>query len=857
MGGGEVTQSVKTLGIFLMLTAPSAAAPAPPAVHSFVVAQCSGCHNATLKRGNLDLVHLPFVPAERDNFAIWTKVHDRVRDGEMPPVRSASLTRAAREAFLESLSPPLIAADRTRYAASGRSVMRRLNRQEYENTLRDLLGAPWLQIQDMLPEDGVAYKFNKSGEALDVSHVHMNQYLAAADYALREVLPQTQSKPVPVTQRFYSRDMNSFFGQIRFPSNERDVYPVVGNTADVEELHRTGRRKPGDPKSPTREIEGMAVVCSSYEPIELHFNKFTAPVSGRYKLRLYANTVWVGPTKGEKWWKPDPENISAGRTDEPITVYSERPPRQQRWLGRFDVHPQAQTNELDVYLLKGETIRVDAARFFRSRPVTGGWHNPLATKDGQPGVSFRWLEAEGPIVDQWPSAGPTLMFGNLPYSAGDKGGAVYQSNSPAVDARRLLAAFLKRAYRRPVPEGELERFAKVADKAMASGYSFTDAMISAYSAVLVSPSFITLEEQPRPPGQLRPGIAAVVFPLEHGAGRRAEATRHLQSPAGPRSAAGADRTPARGRAGRSASCATFLDYWLDLRKLNNTSPDENLYPDYYLDDYLVESAGDETRAFFTAMLESNLPARNVVASDFAMLNERLADLYGIPGVHGSALRRVALPADSVRGGLLTQASVLKVTANGTTTSPVLRGVWINERILGRLVPPPPSGVPPVEPDVRGTKTIRDQLAQHRSQTFCKSCHARIDPPGFALESFDVAGGDREKYRAVGGEGKPAEGVGKNGHLFEFRYALPVDPSGTLPDGRSFANVRELKNLLLTDERQIARNLASQLVVYATGSPVRFGDRPQLEAILDRARNSGYGTADLIDAVIQSELFRSK
>ena len=266
----------------------------------------------------------------------------------------------------------------------------------------------------------------------------------------------------------------------------------------------------------------------------------------------------------------------------------------------------------------------------------------------------------------------------------------------------------------------------------------------------------------------------------------------------------------------------FLDYWLDLRKLNNTSPDASLYPDYYLDDFLVESSGDETRAFFTEMLRRNLPARNVVASDFAMLNQRLAEHYGIPGVVGAAIRPVTLPADSPRGGLMTQASVLKVTANGTTTSPVLRGVWISERILGRLVPPPPSGVPAVESDTRGATTIRDQLAKHRSQPVCRSCHARIDPAGFALESFDVAGGQRDRYRGIGGEEKPPEGIGKGGHFFEFHYALPVDASGVLPDGRSFADVRELKKMLLTDERQIARNLASQLVVYATGAPVRFG-----------------------------------
>ena len=167
------------------------AAVTPPAVRSFVGTQCVGCHNPKLKQGNLDLASLAFEPARADNFAIWAKVHDRVRDGEMPPVPSPTLTKAAKDSFLTALSAPLIAADRARYAASGRSVIRRLNRQEYENTLRDLLSAPWLQIQELLPEDGIVAKFNKSGEALDVSHVHMNQYLTAADYALRRPPPPT------------------------------------------------------------------------------------------------------------------------------------------------------------------------------------------------------------------------------------------------------------------------------------------------------------------------------------------------------------------------------------------------------------------------------------------------------------------------------------------------------------------------------------------------------------------------------------------------------------------------------------------------------------------------------------------
>jgi hypothetical protein len=300
----------------------------------------------------------------------------------------------------------------------------------------------------------------------------------------------------------------------------------------------------------------------------------------------------------------------------------------------------------------------------------------------------------------------------------------------------------------------------------------------------------------------------------------------------------------------------FLDYWLDLRRVNATSPDSTLYPDYYLDDLLVESATAETQVFFTELLRGDLPARNIVASDFAMLNERLAAHYGLPPVEGAALRRVPLPPDSPRGGLLTQASVLKVTANGTTTSPVLRGVWVMERILGKPLPPPPAAVPAIEPDTRGATTIREQLDKHRTEAACAGCHAKIDPAGFALESFDVMGGFRQRYRALG-DGEREKGFGKNGQPFAFHLAQAVDPSGQLPDGRKFRNIGELKALLLQDERQIARNFVQQLVVYATGAPVQFGDRPEIERILDNTRSCQYGVRSLIQEIIQSELFRKK
>jgi hypothetical protein len=221
------------------------------------------------------------------------------------------------------------------------------------------------------------------------------------------------------------------------------------------------------------------------------------------------------------------------------------------------------------------------------------------------------------------------------------------------------------------------------------------------------------------------------------------------------------------------------------------------------------------------------------------------------------MRKVALPGDSERGGIMTQASILKVTANGTTTSPVLRGVWIMERILGsRFVQP--TGIPALEPDIRGAVTIRQQLDKHRADPTCASCHRKMDPPGFALESFDVMGGWRDRYRAFAENAKPEPGIGLSGQRFAFHYGLPVDAAGVLQDGRSFQDIREFKQLLLDhEERTVARNIAGQLVTYGTGAPVGFSDRQQVDAILDRTRASGYGVRDIVHGIVESDLFRNK
>lgn len=887
----------------LFLLAPLAAlAPAsvaaPPDLNRFLTKYCTDCHDSDTKKADLDVTTFKLDLDNRQNFSRWVLLYDKVTAGEMPPKKKARPDAADLKTFTADLASALTAADNTRAATEGRATQRRLNRYEYENALRDLLHAPWLQIRDTLPEDGEASRFNKIGDALDISHVQMARYLSVADLALRQVATTLADQPPTKTIRFYAREQRSFTGKMRFSvfntRPERATFAVLGTTGQPDVRTSKAPITVGDADPVMREQEAVGVVASTYEPLEITFNRFIAPVSGRYKLRFKTWTVWVGPGQGNRWYIPDLDNISPGRRDEPITIYSETPPRLLRRLGAFDAHIEPSVHEIDTYLLAGETIWPDAARLFRSRPPN--WINPLAEKDGCPGVAFAWMEVEGPIYDENTAKSRQLLFGDLPIAKrsatftaaaqfdrqpaqggqGRRGGqgarisvtnppplAEVTSNNPREDADRLLRNFLTQAYREPFTDMDVNRFLNVFDAASSTGSSFADAIESMYTAVLCSPRFIYLEEKPghlddralasrlsfflqntSPDGQLRQLASA--GKLHEPDVLRAQTDRLLNDPKS------------------SQFIDAFLDYWLDLRNITATAPDGTLYNDYYLDDLLVESAEAETQLFFAELIKQNLPASNVISSNFSFLNERLATHYGIPGVQGVSMRKMLLAPDSVRGGIMTQASILKVTANGTTTSPVIRGAWIMERMLGKPPPPKPKSVPAVDPDTRGATTIREQLAKHRTQESCNACHAKIDPAGFALESFDVMGAWRDRYRALG-SGPYDKGIGKNGQRFVFHEGQPVDPTGelppgscpALPNGAKFTDVRELKTLLLKDQRQIARNLVRQLVTYATGAPVRFGDRAVIEKILDRTEQGKFGVRSLIQEIIQSELFQNK
>ncbi len=466
-----VEMNLRPLWLFAVFGALTALAPRSAAasrdLSRFIANNCVECHDSSTKKGDLDLTALKFNPSDETNFATWVTVHDRVSAGEMPPKKKARPPAADLNSFTNHLNNALLSADRSRIAKRGRATERRLNRYEYEETLRDLLSLPYLDVKEFLPEDRESHGFNKIGDALDVSHVQMARYLTAADFALRQAVAPQVARPETHTNRFYTWGEREFTAKIATegPRNRR-TFPLVGYDLQCDLMAQEEPKIEPSTNAERRESESVAIVVSTYEPSEIRFGGFRAPVAGRYRLKFSAFSIWMAS---------DYEVVTPGFRPEPVSIYAETPPRVLRKLGSFDVNPEPTTNELDVWLLAGETIRPDAARLFRSRPPD--FNNPLEEADGMPGVAFGWMEVQGPLVDQWPPAGHQLLFGDLPMEnrkpieaepapeetvQRKRGRAPFPTlaflpgvedaivtKDPERDAETLLRKFMQRAYREP------------------------------------------------------------------------------------------------------------------------------------------------------------------------------------------------------------------------------------------------------------------------------------------------------------------------------------------------------------------------------------------------------------------------
>jgi hypothetical protein len=549
-------------------------------------------------------------------------------------------------------------------------------------------------------------------------------------------------------------------------------------------------------------------------------------------------------------------------------------------LGYFDAPSmEAKEHELITWLNHNEIIGFNVASL---APVANYNRKGRAMAFTGPGIACDWLDIEGPLNEVWPPKSHRVLFGDLPLTefkqesqpkvrppqrlqirqlgAGrnrpdpSQGLWTVQSDKPLEDADRLMASFLPRAFRRPVSEEVRKDYVSKVDERLKAGDCFETALRWAYRAALCSPDFLYHVE---PAGKLDDHALAgrlsylLWNSLPDEPLVKLADTGKLHEPVVLEEQI--ERLLKDAKSQRFVE--DFVGQWLKLRQIAANDPDKKLYPEF--SPYLQDSMVAETRAYFRELIEKNLDASHLVRSDFAMLNEKLAVHYGIPGVSGSQIRRVELARGNPRGPFLTQAAILKITANGTTTSPVPRGAFVMARLLGQEPDPPPASVPAIEPDVRGAKTIREQLDKHRSDATCAACHAKIDPAGFALESFDVIGGWRDRYRSIG-DGDPAPRGSIDPFIgIAFKLGPQVDPSGVLPDERNFKDVAELQEMLATNPERLLRNLAEQLATYSAGREMTFSDRDELAAIVRRTQENGGGVCTLLHEVVQSSIFQTK
>ena len=798
--------------------------------------RCVECHDSDEAKGGLDLVKLPRDlqdPALRER---WIRIHDRVRAGEMPP-KNSDLPDSERGRMIATLAATITAVDRAEVMQHGRGPIRRLTRVEFENNLRTLLKLPNLDIREKLPEDRDSHGFTKVSVLLDMSHVQLDAYLDATETALRAAMAGPKPPAGAVTQQFTG--VNLFPGVSTFGGREAMFFARDNRMVPITdaELKAMSPEQRGDS---TLEL---ALFRSATWPYFGYPRGFISKEGGAYRVRFKARAVrQVRDFRMVPSHEPVPMSFRARKPSGADVSGDVR--ETGGWL---DLQPEAREFETTIHLKAGETfeysplglpvpfIRTDGGFFYDYPPMP---------PEGHRGVAIQWLEVTGPITaPDWPPQSERVLFDNVPPGGGN-----------AVDAERLLRRFASLAALRPMSEEAHQPFLKLIRTKLDGGAAFVDAMLAGYQALLCSSHCLYLTEPLK-------ADAAVHFAIANRLSHFFWNSRLDEELAGLANEKRLlDRSVLRAQTERMIEdtrfeqfVRTFADEWLDLRKLRRDIPDERLYPEYRKDDYLVDSMEKETQAFLRAMVRENSPASTVVASDFTFVNDRLAMHYDLPRVKGSALQRVALPRGSPFGGLITQAALMKHTANGTTTSPVLRGVWIMEKLLGQPVPPPPKSVPAIEPDIRGATTIRTLLAKHTESKTCSSCHAKFDPVGFAMESFDVMGAWRDRYRGME-RGDKITGIDPAGHPYTYFVGQPVDASGKLSTGESFTDIHALKTHLAANPRQLAKSLLSHLVLHATGTPARFADRAELEAMLDFCAPGEYRVRDLIHALVSSEIF---
>jgi len=778
------------------------------AVSPLIDASCIECHDRDTETA-LNFEALAFDLDDPKTFRTWEKVFDLVESGEMPPEKKARPDPARKKAALDSLHQHLRKANLANQKENGRSPVRRLTRTEYEHTLHDLLGIGG-DLASKLPPENQTATFDTVAAAQGISPVHIRSYLAAADLALDEAIELGPRPRMEARQVDYR---NHPYQQMWFERELRRGGNTVLRTDDAFVTF--------DGRPHTTQSDNMGI-------------RF--PVAGRYRI---AAEAYAYQAKTPVTFCIYRGNDLAGKAE---------------LIGSWQLDPgQPRQVELEHYFTPGDYFYLAPTDLDQLPDGKTIFSHGAKQYPGE-GLAIRRLTLQGPLEKQWPPERTRDLLGEVDFRTDPNGRhRIILHREPLARVADVVSRIGPRVFRRPLMNDEAGNWVALAEPALAGGRGFDEALRVVLRAMFTSPEFLYLQAES---GELD----------DHALASRLAYFLWKSLPDDQLFLLASD-----GKLGEPAILASevdrmlddeksqrfvedFLDQWLELEDIDATTPDEKLYPEY--DDVLRQAMLEETRRFFAELIWDNRSIRELIDSDFTFLNRRLAEHYHIAGVEGLDLKKVQLAADSSRGGILTQASILKVTANGTNTSPVPRGNFVLSNLLGTPPSPPPPGAGSIEPDTRGTTTIREELAAHRRVASCNRCHRAIDPPGFALESFDPIGGFRTRYRSTGKGQVPEEPLfGRR--IREYRLGPPVDASGVTADGKPFAGIRDFKRLLLMHEDQIARHFLNQLITYATGAEVQFADRAERDQILENSRAKDYGVRELIHALVQSEIFRNK
>jgi hypothetical protein len=756
-------------------------------VQPFFAKHCFDCH-ADKMRGEVRLDRFADEKALSQSAAILEKALDMLRTQAMPPKGRPRPAAAELKPVLTWLEAFRERMDRQGAAAPAGVVIRRLNRAEYNNTVRDLLGVNFRPADDF-PADVPGHGFDNVGGTLTVSPALVEKYLTAAEKVARAALfGDEPMKPERVLHQ-------PFFTASAFSKN-KDV------KFDYDET-------------------GMSL------PSALHVvQRF--PVAGEYRLR--------GILRG--WRPPGSDPVELGFWIDGRLVHQARlAVPTVREMGRGPGELNGLWAEFRAPVTAGEHwLSVTLLRMYEGLPPEYKGPKPAKTTAGisRATDSFfpMYLDVVGPYNQ---IRGPSQDSLRKVFPGGGTKGA-----RDAAHARSILEPLARRAFRRPVAEKEVAELVKLVTMAQQDGESFEEGLSLALQRILISPHFLFRVEKGPAPGkgedlygisqhELATRLSYYLWSsMPDDELLRCADEGRLRQPAVLESQV--RRMLKDARAG--ALVENFGGQWLQTRALEAHTPDRTKFLEFT--DYTRLSMKKETDLFFEHVLRADRPILDFLDGRYTFLNQRLAEFYGISGVKGHEFRKVDLTATQ-RGGVLGQASILTVSSYANRTSPVLRGKWILENLLGAPPPPPPGDVPALDERPLGKSvSVRAQLEQHRANPSCASCHARMDPLGFALENFDAIG----RWRDRDGE-------------------LGIDPSGTLPDGRSFKGFKDLQTILKADPRAFTECLTEKMLTYALGRGLERGDRQTVRTIAQRVAADNYRLSSLVLEIVRSDPFQMK